>query len=397
MTGLFARRLAALALLALMAFGGVPVQAQGWPSKPVKVIMATAAGSAPDVIARIVTDRLSQMWGQQVLILNRPGAGGLIAMQALAAAERDGHTLYLPSSSSLVVLPVTNANLPLSIERLVPIALVGEQPFLIVANDTLGVNTLPEFIARAKNKPKELTYAANFRGSLPNMTAEWFSERAGIELTFVPYPGAPQGLQDVMGGRISAMVEGLAAFVGPMASNAIKPLGITTPKRLPNYPDLPTVAETIPGFEFPRLVRVPRACRNAGRCGAQGERRRALGAGGTGGEAAFRDAGDLYSPPHTRGDRKVHPRRAGCVAAGGQKGRRDVAVIRTKTKRGASRAPLRIPVRRLLTCAGRSGCSRGGSLRCRAGAGGRCAATDPRSSPSTARSSRPRAQPRTAR
>jgi tripartite-type tricarboxylate transporter receptor subunit TctC len=249
MTGRFARRLAALALLALMAFGGVPAQAQSWPSKPVKVIMATAAGSAPDVIARIVTDRLSQTWGQQVLILNRPGAGGLIALQALAAAERDDHTLYLPSSSSLVVLPVTNANLPLSIERLVPIALVGEQPFLIVANNTLGVNTLPEFIARAKSKPKELTYAANFRGSLPNMTGEWFSERAGIELTFVPYPGAPQGLQDVMGGRISAMVEGLAAFVGPMASNAIKPLGITTPKRLPNYPNLPTVAETIPGFD----------------------------------------------------------------------------------------------------------------------------------------------------
>jgi tripartite-type tricarboxylate transporter receptor subunit TctC len=250
MTGRFARTLAALALLALMAFGGVPAHAQGWPSKPVKVIMATAAGSAPDVIARIVTDRLSQIWGQQVLILNRPGAGGLIALQALASAERDGHTLYLPSSSSLVVLPVTNANLPINIERdLVPIALVGEQPFLIVANNTLGVNTLPEFIALAKSKPKELTYAANFRGSLPNMTGEWFSERAGIELTFVPYPGAPQGLQDVMGGRISAMVEGLAAFVGPMASNAVKPLGITTPKRLANYPNLPAVAETVPGFD----------------------------------------------------------------------------------------------------------------------------------------------------
>ena len=169
----FARKLAALAIFAVTALGGVPAQAQSWPSKPVKVIMATAAGSAPDVIARIVTDRLSQMWGQQVLIINRPGAGGLIALQALAAAERDGHTLYLPSSSSLVVLPVTNANLPLGIERdLVPIGLVGEQPFMIVASNTLGVNTLPEFIALAKSKPKELTYAANFRGSLPNMTGE---------------------------------------------------------------------------------------------------------------------------------------------------------------------------------------------------------------------------------
>ena len=97
----------------------VPAQAQGhsWPTRPVKVIMATAAGSAPDVTARLVTDRLSQIWGQQVLIINRPGAGGLIAMQAMATAERDNHTLYFPSSSSLVVLPETNSNAPLDIDR----------------------------------------------------------------------------------------------------------------------------------------------------------------------------------------------------------------------------------------------------------------------------------------
>jgi tripartite-type tricarboxylate transporter receptor subunit TctC len=212
--------------------------------------MATAAGSAPDVIARIVTDRLSQIWGQQVLILNRPGAGGLIAMQALASAERDNHTLYWPSSSSLVVLPETNPKLPLDIARdLVPIGLVGEQPFLIVVSNTLGVNTLTEFIALANSKPKELTYAANFRGSLPNMTGEWFRDRAGIDLTFVPYPGAPQGLQDVLGGRVSMMVEGIAAFTAAMASNSVKPLAVTSPDRLPNYPNIPTVAETLPGFQ----------------------------------------------------------------------------------------------------------------------------------------------------
>ena len=241
---------AALAFAAMAAALIGSAQAETWPSRPVKVIMATAAGSAPDVIARIVTDRLAQIWGQQVLIINRPGAGGLIALQALAAAERDGHTLYLPSSSSLVVLPETNSKLPLDIQRdLVPVGLVGEQPFMIVAGNSLGVNTLPEFIALAKRKPGEVTYAANFRGSLPNMTGEWFGSRAGIEMTFVPYPGAPQGLQDVMGGRISAMVEGLAVFVGPMASNSVKPLAITSPKRLPNYPNLPAVAETVPGFD----------------------------------------------------------------------------------------------------------------------------------------------------
>jgi tripartite-type tricarboxylate transporter receptor subunit TctC len=224
--------------------------AQSWPSRPVKVIMATAAGSAPDVIARVVTDRLAQLWGQQVLILNRPGAGGLIAMQALAAAERDGHTLYWPSSSSLVVLPETNPKLPIDIAKdLIPIGLVGEQPFLIVANNTLGVNTLPELIALAKQKPGELTYAANFRGSLPNMTTEMLKGAAKIDVTFVPYPGAPQGLQDVLGGRVSMMVEGIAAFIGPMASNSVKPLAVTSRARLPNYPNLATVAETLPGFQ----------------------------------------------------------------------------------------------------------------------------------------------------
>src|SRR5437868_14898007 len=106
----------ALGLVVAAAIASEPVQAQGWPSRPVKVIMATAAGSAPDVTARIVTDRLAQIWGQQILILNRPGAGGLIALQGLATAERDNHTLYMPSSSSLVVLPETNSKLPLNFQ-----------------------------------------------------------------------------------------------------------------------------------------------------------------------------------------------------------------------------------------------------------------------------------------
>lgn len=238
---------AALAGLAVLSAGAA--QAQSWPTRPVKVIMASAPGSAPDVIARIVTDRLAQIWGQQVLIINRAGAGGLIALQALAAAERDNHTLYLPSSSSLVVLPETNKNLPLDLQKdIVPISLVGEQPFVIVANNQLGVSTLPELIALAKKKPGELTYAANFRGSLPNMTGEMFRTMAGIEMTFVPYPGAPQGLQDVLGGRVSVMVEGLAAFTGALASNSVKPLAVSSPKRLPNMPELPTFAETLPGF-----------------------------------------------------------------------------------------------------------------------------------------------------
>lgn len=242
---------AAASLLSASLIAGAPAAAQSWPTKPVKVIMATAAGSAPDVVARIVSDRLSQMWGQQVLIINRPGATGLIALQALASSERDGHTLYMPSSSSLVVLPVTHAGkLPLDLQRdLTPIAVLGEQPFLIAAGNHTGVNTIADLIALAKRKPGEVTYAANFRGSLPNMTAEWFASRAGVQLTYVPYAGAPQGLQDVLGGRIAMMVEGIPAFTAALDAQAIKPLGLTSPKRLPNYPNIPAVAETLPGFD----------------------------------------------------------------------------------------------------------------------------------------------------
>jgi tripartite-type tricarboxylate transporter receptor subunit TctC len=225
-------------------------QSQGWPTRPVKVIMATAAGSAPDVTARIVTDRLSQLWGQQVLILNRPGAGGLIAMQAMATAERDNHTLYFPSSSSLVVLPETNANAPLDIDRdLIPIGILGESPFMIVAGLHVGVNTLAELIALAKGKPGEVTYAGNFRGSLPNMTGEMLASQAGIKLTFVPYPGSAASMKDMLGERISLMIEGIAAFIGPLQANQVKALAVSSSARLPDRPDLPTVAETLPGFQ----------------------------------------------------------------------------------------------------------------------------------------------------
>ena len=237
--------------------------------------------------ARVVTDRLAQIWGQQVLILNRPGAGGLIALQALATAERDDHTLYFPSSSSLVVLPETNSKLPLDFERdLVPIGIIGELPFMIVAGNAVGVSTLPELMALPKSKPGELTYAANFRGSLPNMTGEMFASHAGIKLTFVPYPGAPPALQDVLGGRMSLMVEGIAAFTGVLQANSVKALAVTSPNRLANFPDLPTARGNASGLSVARLDGGDGARRNIGRRGPQSERGFAHGARYPGGGVA---------------------------------------------------------------------------------------------------------------
>jgi tripartite-type tricarboxylate transporter receptor subunit TctC len=222
-----------------------------YPSRYVSIIIQTAPGSAPDVIARIVADRLTQTWGQQVAIINRNGAAGLVAAQAAAAASPDGYTLYMPTSTALVILPETQPNLPVNFERdFVPIGLVSQSPMIIAASPELGVNTLKEFIALAKKRPGEILYAANNRGSFPHLAGEFFRKQAGIDLTFVPYPGAAAGLRDVMGGRINMIVEGPAALSGAIQAGSIKALAVSSTTRIPNFPDLPTVAETIRGFHL---------------------------------------------------------------------------------------------------------------------------------------------------
>jgi tripartite-type tricarboxylate transporter receptor subunit TctC len=220
-----------------------------YPSRYVSIIIQTAAGSGPDVIARIVADRLTQSWGRQVAIINRNGAAGLVAAQAAAAAQPDGYTLYMPTSTALIILPETQPNLSVDFDRdFAPIGLVSQSPMMIAVSPALGVNTLEQFIALAKKRPGEILYAANNRGSFPHLAGEFFRSQAGIELMFVPYPGAAAGLKDVMGGTIPMIIEGPSALSGALQAGSIKALAVTSATRLPNFPDLPTVAETIPGF-----------------------------------------------------------------------------------------------------------------------------------------------------
>src|SRR5262245_15397318 len=181
-----------LLLLVLSALGGTAGQAETYPARPVKVIVPIGAASTPDVIARIVADRLTQVWRQQVLVINRPGGGGIIAAQAAATSEPDGYTLLFGLSSTFVVLPETNDKFDPH-RAFVPISLVSEQPFLIAAASMVGVNTLADAIALAKKKPEGLPYAGAFRGSLPHMTGELLAASAGIKLVHVPYPGVEIG------------------------------------------------------------------------------------------------------------------------------------------------------------------------------------------------------------
>jgi tripartite-type tricarboxylate transporter receptor subunit TctC len=235
----------ALALLA----GVVPGMGADYPTKPIQIITQAAAGSGPDVIGRIVADQLGRRLGQQVLIINRPGAGGLIAAQGAVAAEPDGYSLYMPSSSALMVLPETHSKLSFSFDRdFVPIGMIGQTPMLIAVSPNLGALSLAELITLAKSRPGELFFAGNTPGTVPTLTGEMLKQRANIDITFVPYPGSAAALKDIFGGRISIVIESPAALEGAVQGGKLKALAIASEKRISQMPDVPTVAETLPGF-----------------------------------------------------------------------------------------------------------------------------------------------------
>jgi tripartite-type tricarboxylate transporter receptor subunit TctC len=227
----------------------VPAQAQDYPTKPVRIITQGAAGSAPDVIARIVGDALSRLWGQQVLIVGRSGPAGAPAARAAASAPADGYTLYMPAASAFIIMPEMFPDLPFNLERdFVRVGFIGEQPMIIAAAPSLGVKTLPELVALTKQRPGQTFYAANARGTLAHLTAERFRAETGADLTHVPYPGFAAGLQDLIGGRIQVIVEGMSALHGAIQGGNVKALAVASAKRLPDLRDLPTVAERLPGF-----------------------------------------------------------------------------------------------------------------------------------------------------
>jgi tripartite-type tricarboxylate transporter receptor subunit TctC len=238
-------------LVFILALPHTSALAQDYPTRPVRIITDSAPGSAVDVILRVVADRLTQIWGQQVLPVNQPGGGGAIAARAAASATPDGYTLAIPALSAFVALPGLAANLPIEIPRdFTPIGYMGGAPMFISAAPSLGVSTLPQLIALAKKRPGEIAYGTNGPGRLTHLTGELLASRAGIKLLMVPYSagGTAQVLSDIMGGRIPLVIEAYSGVAGALQAGTIKALAVASAARLPNYPDLPTVAETLPGF-----------------------------------------------------------------------------------------------------------------------------------------------------
>lgn len=244
------RGVAAFCLLALPAVAAANAQAGNYPDKPVTIITDAAPGATPDVDARFVAEGLSKIWGQQAIVINRQGANGSIAARAAAEATPDGYTLFMPALSTFVALPSVAPNLPLKLPRdFVPIGYTAENPMFFAVDPALGVSTLAELIALAKKDPGKISIAVTGVGRLTHLTGLVFQERANINLLPVPYIGGPAAaLADVAGGRVSMIIEGYSGIVGSVKGGQVKLLAVASRARLPQFPDVPTVAETIPDF-----------------------------------------------------------------------------------------------------------------------------------------------------
>jgi tripartite-type tricarboxylate transporter receptor subunit TctC len=236
---------AALALTASAA------PAQDFPTKPVTFISPAAAGNSPDVVTRIVVEKLSQLWKIQGVVLNRPGAGGLIAAQAAAASgvERDGYTLYMTQASTFTVLPIQQeGKMPVDLQKaFVAVGMVGEQPIAVSVNKDVPANSVKELIDLANKSKDGMLFGATNRGGQSHLTGELFREKSKANMSFVHAAGAAVSLNDVIAGRIPIMFEGLAGLAPGLQGGGIRPLGVAAQKRLPNLPNLPAINETVPG------------------------------------------------------------------------------------------------------------------------------------------------------
>ncbi len=240
--------LSCVCLAAALTATSTLIYAEDFPTRPVRVIVQTTAGSSLDALARLVNEQLSEIWGKDLIVVNQAGAGGLNAARAAVAALPDGYTLFLAGGSVFVALPELHHNLPFDVSDFVPIGFVAEQPYAILASKRLAVKSLAELISLSKKTPGGLDAVAGTVGGLQHLTAESFKRRSGARLNMIHYPGTDAALSDVISGRVPVMFQTLLPVAGVVASGEAKLLAVASVSRLPNYPDLPTVAETLPGF-----------------------------------------------------------------------------------------------------------------------------------------------------
>jgi tripartite-type tricarboxylate transporter receptor subunit TctC len=243
------RRSFLLATAALAAFPAF-VSAQAWPAKPVKMIVPAQAGAAPDVVARLLADKLSAVLGQGVVVDNKPGAGGIPGMSALARSANDGYTIGFVPAAMGTITPLVYKNPQFNPDtELVSVATVGISPLVLVTQAGNGIKSLADLAKSAKSQPGKLNFAAPQTNSLPHLAGEMVNKAGNMGLFTVPYAGPPTAIIAVMTGEATITADGIPGLLQHIKSGKLQALAVTSAKRLPGFEDLPTVAETYPGYE----------------------------------------------------------------------------------------------------------------------------------------------------
>jgi len=241
-------RLSAL-LLAVLISGSAVCQA--FPEKPVRFVVGFTPGGPSDILARALGQKLAERWGQQVLIENRPGAGGNLAAEAVAKSAPDGHTWLLGNNSILATNQSLYRSLPYDpVRDFAPVALVAIQPNILVVNPSIKAETVQELIKFARQNPGKLNYASSGSGAAAHLAGELFKAMAGVDIVHVPYKGAQPALTDVIAGQVQMMFATSASVIPYVKAGRLRALAVTTAQRSPSVPELPTVAEAgVAGFE----------------------------------------------------------------------------------------------------------------------------------------------------
>jgi tripartite-type tricarboxylate transporter receptor subunit TctC len=224
--------------------------AETYPSRPVKLIVPFPPGGPTDVQARIVAQEMSKTLGQQIVIDNRGGAGGSVAAQAAATSAPDGYTMFFATGGTHGINPSLYKSVPYdAVKDFDPVVFISTSPNVFVANPKFPANTIAELIEYAKKNPGKVNYATAGIGTTTHMSAELLQSVSGITLVHVPYRGGAPAMSDLLGGQVELMADGLPSAMPFIKAGTIKALGVTTAARAPSAPQIPTVAETVPGYE----------------------------------------------------------------------------------------------------------------------------------------------------
>ena len=238
-------------ILALAALAAGGAHAQGFPNKPIRLVVADAAGGAPDQLARLFAQKLSESMGQQVVVDNRPGAGGALGAEGVAKSPADGYTLLVSTTAIYAILPNLRKDLPYDAVRdFVPIGRMATASNVLVVNNALPAQNVAELVKYAKERPGQLNYASAGIGTPAHLAGEMLNLLADIKVTHVPYKGAAPGLLDVIAGNAQYIITSPIAAGAHMGAGRVRAIASTGTERNPALPDLPTVADTLPGYEI---------------------------------------------------------------------------------------------------------------------------------------------------